>query len=192
VPEAEKIASAGRPALSFLRNSTLLVLCSDAEGSRSREARAAATRPVPHWAGVDDEVREPSSSFLTVTGSILLAWERLRDRGLVEALRPRGSGRQFPSGTSSVPNGPIVGRAGGDLGRAEAVSGSAPTPLLLASTSPQRRAILGQLGIPFDVARPRYDEKDAPGPIRSSWCAGTRRKGELASRRGCRSSPAGC
>ncbi len=51
----------------------------------------------------------------------------------------------------------------GDLGRAEAVSGSAPTPLLLASTSPQRRAILGQLGLPFDVARPRYDEKDDPG-----------------------------
>jgi len=42
------------------------------------------------------------------------------------------------------------------------VSGSAPTPLLLGSTSPQRRAILSQLGIPFDVARPRYDEKDAP------------------------------
>lgn len=39
----------------------------------------------------------------------------------------------------------------------------APTPLLLASTSPQRRAILNQLGIPFDVARPRYDEEDAPG-----------------------------
>jgi septum formation protein len=51
----------------------------------------------------------------------------------------------------------------GDLGRTEAVSGSAPTPLLLASTSPQRRAILSQLGIPFDVARPRYEEKDAPG-----------------------------
>ncbi len=43
------------------------------------------------------------------------------------------------------------------------MTGSAPTPLLLASTSPQRRAILGQLGIPFEVARPRYDEKDAPG-----------------------------
>ena len=51
----------------------------------------------------------------------------------------------------------------GDLGRAETVSGSASTPLLLASTSPQRRAILGQLGLPFDVARPRYDEKDDPG-----------------------------
>jgi septum formation protein len=43
------------------------------------------------------------------------------------------------------------------------VSGAALTPLLLASTSPQRRTILSQLGIPFDVAHPRYDEKDAPG-----------------------------
>jgi septum formation protein len=31
-------------------------------------------------------------------------------------------------------------------------------PLLLASRSPQRRAILHQLGIPFDVVMPRYDE----------------------------------
>jgi septum formation protein len=38
---------------------------------------------------------------------------------------------------------------------------SAP-PLLLASTSPQRRAILQQLGIPFDVAAPRYEENDPP------------------------------
>ena len=35
-------------------------------------------------------------------------------------------------------------------------------PLLLASTSPQRRAILHQLGIPFDVAAPRYEEHDPP------------------------------
>jgi septum formation protein len=34
-------------------------------------------------------------------------------------------------------------------------------PLLLASTSPQRRAILEQLGIPFDVVSPRFDEEDA-------------------------------
>ncbi|MBW3593457.1 MAG: Maf family protein [Actinobacteria bacterium] len=33
-------------------------------------------------------------------------------------------------------------------------------PLLLASTSPQRRAILEQLGIPFDVVAPRYEEDD--------------------------------
>ena len=43
------------------------------------------------------------------------------------------------------------------------MSDSAPTPLLLASTSPQRRAILSQLEIPFDVAAPRYEEKDAAG-----------------------------
>ncbi|HYY77297.1 MAG TPA: Maf family protein [Gaiellaceae bacterium] len=36
-------------------------------------------------------------------------------------------------------------------------------PLLLASTSPQRRAILEQLGLPFEVVAPRYVEGDAPG-----------------------------
>jgi septum formation protein len=35
-------------------------------------------------------------------------------------------------------------------------------PLLLASTSPQRRAILEQLGIPFDVIEPDYEEHDPP------------------------------
>ena len=33
-----------------------------------------------------------------------------------------------------------------------------PPPLVLASTSPQRRAILEQLGIPFEVAAPGYEE----------------------------------
>ena len=36
-------------------------------------------------------------------------------------------------------------------------------PLLLASTSPQRRAILVQLGIPFETVAPEYHEHDAPG-----------------------------
>jgi septum formation protein len=35
-------------------------------------------------------------------------------------------------------------------------------PLLLASTSPQRRAILHQLGIPFDAVAPLYEEHDPP------------------------------
>ena len=35
-------------------------------------------------------------------------------------------------------------------------------PLLLASTSPQRRAILEQLRIPFDVVPPTYEEDDPP------------------------------
>ena len=36
-------------------------------------------------------------------------------------------------------------------------------PLVLASTSPQRRAILTQLGIPFEVRPPAYVEDDPPG-----------------------------
>ena len=51
----------------------------------------------------------------------------------------------------------------GDLGGAEAgVSAPPAPPLLLASTSPQRRAILEQLGIPFEVVAPRYEEHDPP------------------------------
>jgi septum formation protein len=37
------------------------------------------------------------------------------------------------------------------------------TPLVLASTSPQRRAILEQLRIPFEVVAPSYVEHDVPG-----------------------------
>jgi septum formation protein len=43
------------------------------------------------------------------------------------------------------------------------VVGRAEDRLILASTSPQRRAILEQLRIPFEVATPSYIEVDAPG-----------------------------
>jgi septum formation protein len=46
---------------------------------------------------------------------------------------------------------------------AQALSVAPAPPLLLASTSPQRRAILEQLGVPFDVVAPAYVEKDPPG-----------------------------
>ena len=42
------------------------------------------------------------------------------------------------------------------------MSSHAAAPILLASTSPQRRAILEQLGIPFDVVAPEYEEHDPP------------------------------
>jgi septum formation protein len=52
-------------------------------------------------------------------------------------------------------------------------------PLLLASTSPQRKAILEQLHIPFDVVPPRYEEKwpevaDAVEVVRDHACAKAR------------------
>jgi len=44
--------------------------------------------------------------------------------------------------------------------------GSAPAePLVLASTSPQRRAILEQLRIPFRVVAPDYDEVPGTSPL---------------------------
>ena len=41
---------------------------------------------------------------------------------------------------------------------------SAP-PLVLASTSPQRRAILEQLGIPFEVVAPAFEEEPGGDPV---------------------------
>ena len=38
-------------------------------------------------------------------------------------------------------------------------------PLVLASTSPQRRAILQQLRIPFDVVAPDFDEAPGTSPL---------------------------
>jgi septum formation protein len=42
------------------------------------------------------------------------------------------------------------------------VSAPPAPPLVLASRSPQRRAILEQLGLPFDVVPPSYVEDDGP------------------------------
>ena len=42
------------------------------------------------------------------------------------------------------------------------MSAAPALPILLASTSPQRRAILEQLGLPFEVVAPRYEERDPP------------------------------
>ena len=42
------------------------------------------------------------------------------------------------------------------------MSVSSAPPILLASTSPQRSAILEQLGLPFDVVAPNYVEVDPP------------------------------
>jgi septum formation protein len=52
----------------------------------------------------------------------------------------------------------LAGR--GDLGGAQTVSAPPAPPILLASTSPQRRAILEQLGLPYEVLAPRYTEGD--------------------------------
>ncbi|HKP17277.1 MAG TPA: Maf family protein [Gaiellaceae bacterium] len=42
------------------------------------------------------------------------------------------------------------------------MSAAPAPPIVLASTSRQRRAILTQLGLPFEVVPPRYEEHDPP------------------------------
>ena len=61
----------------------------------------------------------------------------------------------------------------GDLGRAQA----GVSALVLASTSPQRRAILTQLGIPFEVVAPDYEE--LPGTSPAERAAGKARSAGL-------------
>ena len=55
----------------------------------------------------------------------------------------------------------------GDLGRQQAqpAVSSPVSPILLASTSPQRRAILTQLRLPFEVVAPDYHEAPGTGPL---------------------------
>src|SRR5439155_26304274 len=53
----------------------------------------------------------------------------------------------------------------GDLGGAQAVSAPPAAPLVLTSTSPQRRAILKQLRIPFEVAPPSFEEVPGTSPL---------------------------
>jgi len=64
----------------------------------------------------------------------------------------RAPDRQAPAETGSR-------RAGG-------MSAAPAPPLVLASTSPQRRAILEQLAIPFEVVAPGYEELPGVDPVR--------------------------
>jgi septum formation protein len=61
-------------------------------------------------------------------------------------------------------------------------------PILLASTSPQRRAILTQLEIPFEVTSPEYVEHDPPDAdavelVREHACGKARSVAHLAGKR---------
>src|SRR3954451_209603 len=69
--------------------------------------------------------------------------------------------------TTTTTTSPLIGRRSGPPKksglRVSTMADAAPAPpLLLASRSPQRRAILEQLGIPFDVVEPHYEEVPPP------------------------------
>ena len=104
-----------------------------------------------------------SSTSATATGSGCCAANGFEILDLIEIQAPPGSDPHRYEGLAEAGMGaPLAVR--GDLARPQGRVSSPPAPpLLLASTSPQRRAILEQLQLPFDVVAPRYEERDEPG-----------------------------
>ena len=97
-----------------------------------------------------------SSSSATATGSTP-ARERLRDRAARRVVRRRRRGRPRVL--------PLECRVGEEVAERRDLARPPAPPLILASTSPQRRAILEQLRIPFDVVAPDYEEEPGVDPV---------------------------
>ena len=152
------------PAASSSSSSTgrSLMLCSPDDEVEPPGTRAAP--PVLRHAPVrvGRRRRRSSSTSATATGSGCSARTASRSSTSIEiqapprARRHRYDALHRRSGRERWPAEEIWVRA-----QARRERPPAP-PLLLASTSPQRRAILEQLGIPFEVVAPDYEEHDPP------------------------------
>src|ERR1044071_1689455 len=88
---------------------------------------------------------------------------RLRGCGAARAAGPGGCPGPPALRLHSRGVGPEVAVRGPLAGAQTRVSAPPAPPLLLASRSPQRRAILEQLAIPFEVVVPSYEEHERLG-----------------------------
>ena len=173
IPEAARLLRPGGE-LVFLRNSTLVVLCSpDDRTAGERPLLRAAARAAPDGVGRGRGVE------------FQLAARRvdplLRENGFeVEALTSSGAGgggdaRYYdfvaPSGRASGRRGDLEGAQAGERPAARRRSARV-------DSRPQRRAILEQLGIPFDVVAPRYERTTRRRPS-VELVRGTRGQGAL-------------
>src|SRR6266702_650206 len=71
--------------------------------------------------------------------------------------------RRTRTTSTSHPSGRVSGPPTRSGSHASVADAPPSPPLLLASTSPQRKAILEQLHIPFDAVAPNYDEATPEG-----------------------------
>src|SRR3954467_2523960 len=104
--------------------------------------------------------RRSSSISATASGSTCCTRTASRSSASSSCTRPRVR-RHTRTTRTSRPSGRASGRTKRSGSRASVADAPPAAPLLLASRSPQRRAILEQLGLPFEVVQPTYDE-DAP------------------------------
>ena len=155
IPEATRLLRPGGE-LIFLGNSTLLMLCTPHDGSATSDTLQRDYFTMHRFEWPDEEGVEfhlPYGEWIR-----LFCANGLLVEDLVEIQAPEGGDPgQWDFVTEEVGSALAV-RA--DM---EGSQGRVTPRLLLASTSPQRRAILEQLGIPFDVVAPTYVEHDPSG-----------------------------
>ena len=189
-------AASARRRARLPRNSTLLMLCATGRRSASSSTLQRPTSACTGSSGASDDGVEFQLASRRVDAPA--PRERLR---AVEARRdpaPRSGDAGYYDVRARRLGAAVAVR--GDLGSAQERE-RPPPPLLLASTSPQRRAILEQLGIPFDVVAPDYEEQSrrrpglehAAGKARSvdgggGPCSASTRPSSLR-RRACSASP---
>ena len=150
VPEAARLLRPGGR-LIFLTNSNVLMLTMPPVGKVTEQLQRPAVRAVrvrrgpARWAS--------SSTCRTASGSVICARTASRSRRCTSCRRRPTRSSTSTTTTSTVDVGATVAVAKRFGSRARR-----DLPLVLASTSPQRRAILEQLGLPFDVVAPDYEE----------------------------------
>ena len=156
LPEAYRLLRPGGR-LWFLRNSTLSILCApDEEGPPGDDAAPSAARAWGAWSG---PARSASSgSSRTASSSACCDARASTSSTSSSSTRPT-----TPATTSTTRRSRPSGRGKWPAEEIWVAAQAAVTPtLVLASTSPQRRAILEQLRIPFEVEAPSYVEHDPP------------------------------
>ncbi len=151
LPEAFRLLRPGGR-LVFLRNSIIVMLCALEDEEATSETLQRPQRGMHRIEWPDDD----GVNFYLGHGDL---FGLLRDTGFQRREPPRAvraGGRKDPR-VLLVRHGRLGPKVagGGDLGGAQA-------RLTLASTSPQRRAILEQLRIPFEIVAPAYVEDDPP------------------------------
>jgi hypothetical protein len=183
IPEAARLLRPGGELL-FLRNSTISMLCADLDGWHETLQRPQRGLHRLDWE--DDNTTEfqlghgDCSGAARVRASTCSTWS--------SSTRRTGS-NDADYYDSRTPTGREVA-LGGDLEGAQEVSSHVVQPLLLASTSPQRRVTSTSSAFPYDVLAPTYVEDDRRRPMRSGSCASTRGEGALGRSAGRRSARA--